>query len=96
MTETPRERPYWAEAERAADALTDIYSSPPIPPHEIAEENGVHVLSIDFRKQAETVSGLVDFANARLYANKSDNLERQLFTIAHEGTVAKLQNACIS
>lgn len=84
MAETPRERPNLAEAERAADALTNIYSSPPIPPHEIAEENGVHVLSIDFGRQAETVSGLVDFANARLYANKSDNLERQLFTVAHE------------
>ena len=35
-------------------------------------------------KNAEIVSGLVDFPNARPYVNRSDNLERQIFTVAHE------------
>ena len=71
-------------AESTADALTFIYSSPPIPSIDIAEENGVHVLFIDFGKHAESVSGLVDFPNARLYVNGRDEFERQSFTIAHE------------
>ena len=84
MTATTYDHPRLADAEKAADALTDIYSSPPIPAIDIAEENGVHVLFIDFGKHAETVSGLVDFPNARLYVNGRDEFERQSFTIAHE------------
>ena len=84
MREMSRARPRLEHAEKTADDLTDIYSSPPIPPRDIAEENGVHVLFVDFGKHAETVSGLVDFSKARLYVNGSDKFERQSFTIAHE------------
>ena len=84
MTETAYAHPRLADAESSADALTGIYSSPPIPPLDIAKENGVNVLFVDFGKHAETVSGLVDFPNARLYVNGRDEFERQSFTIAHE------------
>ena len=84
MTASTCTRPNLADAERAADALSDIYSSPPIPAIDIAEENGVNVLLVDFGENAETVSGLVDFPNARLYVNINDYLERQIFTVAHE------------
>ena len=77
-------RPRLANAEMTANGLSDIYSSPPIPAIDIAEENGVNVLFVDFGKNAETVSGLVDFPNARLYVNRNDYLERQIFTVAHE------------
>ena len=84
MREMSCARPRLEHAEKTADDLTDIYSSPPIPPRDIAEENGVHVLFVDFGKHAETVSGFVDFSKARLYVNGSDKFERQIFTIAHE------------
>ena len=84
MTVLTNARPRLAVAEITADGLSDIYSSPPIPVIDIAEENGVNVLFVDFGKNAEIVSGLVDFPNARLYVNRSDYLERQIFTVAHE------------
>ena len=84
MNRMSHDRSKLEDAERTADALTLIYSSPPIPSIDIAEENGVHVLFFDFGKHAESVSGLVDFPNARLYVNGRDEFERQGFTIAHE------------
>lgn len=84
MVQPADARPKLAEAERMADGLTDIYSSPPIPCLDIAEENGVNVYFTDFGKHAETVSGLLDFSKSRLYVNENDIFERQSFTIAHE------------
>lgn len=81
MTDT---RPKLADAENAAIELTAIYSSPPIPCLDIAEENGVVVHFTEFGKFAETVSGLLDFSKSRLYVNGNDIFERQRFTIAHE------------
>jgi Zn-dependent peptidase ImmA (M78 family) len=74
----------WAEAEAKAEALSAPYSAPPIPVHEIAEQNGVNVVIVDFGKHAETVSGLCDFSNSRIYVNIADSNDRKTFTIAHE------------
>jgi Zn-dependent peptidase ImmA (M78 family) len=77
-------RPRWSLAESKAIELTSDISSPPIPVYEIAESNGVNVLFVNFGENAETVSGLCDFKNARIYVNKDDSPERQAFTMAHE------------
>ena len=72
------------EVEAKANALAAPYSTPPIPVYEIAEQNGVNVVVVDFGKHSESVSGLCDFVNARLYVNAKDSTERKTFTIAHE------------
>lgn len=77
-------KPRWKHVEEVANRLTEIYSMPPIPVREIAEENGVNVVFADFGKSADKVAGLCDFANSKLYANAEDILTRQIFTIAHE------------
>jgi len=74
----------WALAERTANDLSAKFSKPPIPVHEIAENNGVNVVIVDFGKHAESVSGFCDFQNMRLYVNAADSTERKTFTIAHE------------
>ncbi len=78
------ERPRWNLATQKANELTANLSSPPTPVYEIAESNGVNVVFADFGKHAETVSGLCDFNEARIYVNKDDSTERQAFTIGHE------------
>lgn len=60
------------------------YSKPPIPVVEIAESNGVDVVFADFGAHSDKVAGFCDFKKAKLYVNKNDIRERQLFTIAHE------------
>lgn len=77
-------KPRWDLAEQRANELTAPYSSPPTPVLEIAEDNGVNVVFADFGVNAETVSGLCDFPNSRIYVNQDDSSERQAFTIAHE------------
>jgi Zn-dependent peptidase ImmA (M78 family) len=74
----------WRRAKSAADALTEDYTSPPIPVLEIAERNGVDVIFADFGRNAQVVAGFCDFAEAKLYVNKDDMTTRQTFTIAHE------------
>jgi len=78
------ERTRWDLAERKANELTKDYSSPPIPVVEIAESNGVDVVFADFGLHSQKVAGFCDFGAAKLYVNKSDIYERQLFTISHE------------
>src|SRR5690606_28199437 len=77
-------RPRWTLAQQTADRLTQDYSAPPIPVHEIAENNGVNVVFADFGEHSEKVSGFCDFNARRLYVNADDTTERQSFTIAHE------------
>ena len=77
-------RPRWGHAEKKANELSAPYSSPPIPVLDIAEDNGVNVVFADFGKNSESVSGLCDFPNARIYVNEDDIPERQAFTMAHE------------
>ena len=77
MALTIEARPRLADAERTADGLTDIHSYPSIPCLDIAEENGVAVFFTDFGKDAETVSGLLDFSKSRLYVKETlKNLPR--------------------
>jgi Zn-dependent peptidase ImmA (M78 family) len=71
-------------AKAAAERLTSDISTPPVPVLEIAEENGVDVVFVDFGKHADTVSGLCDFDEAKILVNKDDHSNRQSFTIAHE------------
>lgn len=77
-------RPRWGHVERKANELTAPYSAPPIPVHEIAENNGVNVVFADFGRHAEEVSGFCDFTGKRLYVNRDDSPRRQAFTMAHE------------
>ncbi len=77
-------RPRWNLAERKAEELSKDYSAPPVPVLEIAEENGVNVVFVDFGKNSEKVAGLCDFENARIYVNQDENADRQAFTMAHE------------
>lgn len=74
----------WDFVRAEADRLTKIYTSPPIPVLEIAEQSGVNVVFADFRKHSQTVSGFCDFEAAKLYVNKDDKFGRQMFTMAHE------------
>ena len=57
---------------------------PPIPVIDIAENNGVDVIFSNFGDAGDRVAGFCDFANARLYVNAKDAVNRQTFTIAHE------------
>lgn len=84
MLDTVPATPRWSFAKAEADRLTAPFSAPPIPVHEIAEQSGVDVVFYDFGKFADAVSGLCDFANARILVNTRDRLERKMFTIAHE------------
>lgn len=83
-TELVLERPRWNEVKARADELTAVYSSPPIPVLEIAENHGVDVVFASFGGAGESVAGFCDFENAKLYVNAADQIERQTFTIAHE------------
>lgn len=76
--------PRWKLARERADEFTKPYDRPPIPVHQIAENNGVDVVFADFGRHARTVAGFCDFAAAKLYVNRSDRIDRQGFTIAHE------------
>ena len=67
-----------------ADRLTAIYSAPPIPVHEIAEEQGVDVVFATFGEFGDRVAGFCDFDQGKLYVNAEDKFEGQTFTIAHE------------
>lgn len=71
-------------AKRKADELTEVYSSPPIPVLEIAEQNGVNVIFANFGSSSERVAGYCDFRNAKLFVNADDVPRRQSFTISHE------------
>ncbi len=71
-------------AKREADKLTDIYSSPPVPVLEIAEENGVKVRFVNFGSYSSTVSGYCDFTKDEIFVNSEEIPQRQSFTIAHE------------
>ncbi len=61
-----------------------MYSSPPIPVLEIAQDNGVDVVFADFKDRAEDVSGFCDLERRRIYVNHRDMPKRQSFTMAHE------------
>ena len=74
----------WKHAVSEASRFTEQYSAPPIPVVEIAEGNGVDVVFADFGTHSETVAGFCDFRASKLFVNRADKLERQLFTIAHE------------
>jgi len=71
-------------AKREADRLTTVYSSPPIPVLEIAEQNGVSVVFANFGSNSRLVAGYCDFRKAQLFVNVDDKPRRQSFTIAHE------------
>ena len=71
-------------AKREADRLTDVYSSPPIPVLEIAEENGIKVRFVDFGPYSTKVSGYCDFREYEIFVNGEEVPRRQSFTIAHE------------
>ncbi len=71
-------------AKRKADGLTEVYSSPPVPVLEIAEQNGVNVIFANFGSSSERVAGYCDFRKAKLFVNAADSPRRQSFTIAHE------------
>src|SRR5262245_25369610 len=76
--------PRYKMAAQKANALTDPYSTPPIPVLEIAERSGVDVLFADMGVHKDKVAGFCDFKNAKLYVNAADPTNRQTFTIAHE------------
>ena len=71
-------------AKRKADGLTEVYSSPPVPVLEIAEQNGVNVIFANFGSSSDRVAGYCDFRKAKLFVNAADRPRRQSFTIAHE------------
>jgi Zn-dependent peptidase ImmA (M78 family) len=77
-------RPRWDYARNSAKKLNAVYSTPPIPVHEIAEQNGVDVVFTTFGSLADKISGLCDFTAKRIYVNEGDDLRRQMFTMAHE------------
>ena len=74
----------WNYAKSEAAKLANMFSAPPIPVLEIAENNGVDVVFSDFGTHTGTVAGFCVFGEAKLYVNSKDSTERQLFTIAHE------------
>lgn len=74
----------WSLAVKEAEKLTNIYSSPPIPVLEIAQQQGVDVVFTTFGPHTDKVAGCCDFAKSKIFVNKTDNLGRQMFTMAHE------------
>lgn len=76
--------PRWDLVKGKADKLSSLYSAPPVPVLEIAEQNGVDVVFADFGEHKDTVSGFCDFEEKKLYVNTEDGMRRQLFTMAHE------------
>jgi len=83
-THTSLNKVRWNYVRSVANDLTAIYSAPPIPVLEIAQQNGVNVVFTSFGVHAETVAGFCDFKNAKIYVNKDERIGRQTFTIAHE------------
>lgn len=71
-------------AKRLADGITKVYSSPPIPVLEIAQDKGVQVVFASFGRYSQSVAGFCDFEGARLLVNSDDIPTRQNFTLAHE------------
>ena len=66
------------------DGLTEIYSSPPIPVLEIAEQNDLQIIFANFGSGSECVARYCNFRNAQLFVNTADDPRRQSFTIPHE------------
>lgn len=77
-------KPEFDRARAAARKLGGIFSEPPIPVLEIAEDNGVDVVFAGFGPNNDTVAGLCDFMNRKIYINRDDKRPRQMFTMAHE------------
>jgi Zn-dependent peptidase ImmA (M78 family) len=70
--------------EESAAKLVAIYTTPPIPVLEIAEQNGVEVVFSDFGRHESVASGFCHFKDKKIYVNDSDIFARKVFTIAHE------------
>lgn len=76
--------PRWQKCVDEAERFTAEISAPPVPVIDIAERNGVDVVFANFGAHSHTVAGFCDFEAAKLYVNKADSPERQMFTVAHE------------
>jgi len=76
--------PRWDLVKSKANKYTKEFTAPPVPILEIAERNGVDVVFADFGSASDKVAGFCDFAEAKLYVNQEDSLNRQMFTMAHE------------
>lgn len=84
MSDVTFKFPDYKHAIAKANELSEVFSFPPVPVLEIAEENGVNVVFANFKEKSETVSGFIDFKKARLYVNRDDMMQRKNFTMAHE------------
>ena len=75
---------------RATDAAYNLikshgYTSPPIDPEQIAEDEGVHVVYAEFEgSDKDDVSGFFDLSSGTIYVNEDISDNRITFTIAHE------------
>jgi Zn-dependent peptidase ImmA (M78 family) len=84
LLDHPLKKARYTVAKAAADNLTGVYTTPPIPVLEIAEKCGVNVIFTEFSKHSDTIAGFCDFSGKKLYVNSADHPNRQFFTIAHE------------
>lgn len=76
--------PNYRGARKIAAELVQIYTAPSIPVVEVAEQNGVNVIFADMGRFRDEVAGFCDFKGKRIYVNKDDPCNRQMFTVAHE------------
>lgn len=76
--------PNYRGARKLAGKLVEDYTAPSIPAVEVAEQNGVNVIFADMGKFKDEVAGFCDFKSKRIYVNKENPRNRQMFTVAHE------------
>jgi Zn-dependent peptidase ImmA (M78 family) len=60
----------------------NFITEPPVNPVLIANNEGIKVIEVEF--QEENISGYINFDEMAIYISKSDPINRQTFTIAHE------------
>lgn len=79
-------RPDYKRIKTAAEDILEKYDIkyPPVPVKSIVENEGVDVVFVKFSTFADKVAGFTKFDEEKIYVNADDNINRQLFTIAHE------------
>lgn len=78
--------PDYRQVKQVVDRVLNenVITEPPVLPKDICQNYGITVLFADFGKLSSEVSGFFDFATKRIFVNRADPSNRQVFTIAHE------------
>jgi Zn-dependent peptidase ImmA (M78 family) len=81
-----RPAPDYRLVKRVADRVLDenVITEPPVLAKDICHNYGIGVLFADFGNLSSEVAGFFDFSTKKIFVNRADPGNRQVFTIAHE------------